>query len=289
MKNLKQLILGLCGILTVSFFSCQNDEVSESYGTDDSEEVFTVTEVVTTKGGSFISGLGTYKTGDRVTLVAPPYAHITGNSDKGQKIDAPYDVTEKKGNNAEAEITDINANWTVSWIDESPLPTITFDAGPGGTISSPNTVSGKPGSSASGPTATANSGYSFDKWSDGCTTATWSGTIPSTDRTVTAQFAITEKRKFTISVSEIPLKGGNHFTAEYKDDDHLLWTNFNTNGNSGSASVTIIEGGSISISAPNPDNGGRKLVGIFEYGTNHGSSYSTTVTRDIDLTVQYEE
>lgn len=109
------------------------------------------------------------------------------------------------------------------------------------------------------------------------------------DRTVTAQFAITEKRKFTISVSEIPLKGGNHFTAEYKDDDHLLWTNFNTNGNSGSASVTIIEGGSISISAPNPDNGGRKLVGIFEYGTNHGSSYSTTVTRDIDLTVQYEE
>ena len=90
MKNLKQLILGLCGILTVSFFSCQNDEVSESYGTDDSEEVFTVTEVVTTKGNSFISGLGTYKTGNTATLVAPPYAHITGQSDKGQEIDKKY-------------------------------------------------------------------------------------------------------------------------------------------------------------------------------------------------------
>ena len=110
-----------------------------------------------------------------------------------------------------------------------------------------------------------------------------------TDRTVTAEFSVTEKKKYTVSVSETPLKGGAHFTAEYKDDDHSSWTNFNTDGNSGSASATIIEGGSIRISAPNPDNWGRKLVGIFEYGTNHGSSYSTTVTRNIDLTVKYEE
>lgn len=188
MKNLKRLILGLCGILTVSFFSCQNDDVSDSYGTDDSEEVFTVTEVVTTKGNSFISGTGTYKTGNTVTLVAPPYAHITGDSDKGQTIDVEYDVAKKDGNNAEAKIYEINANWTVRWEDETPSSTITFEAGPGGSISSPKTVSGIPGSKASGPTATADPGYSFKGWSDGCTTATWSGTIPSTGSAVTAKF-----------------------------------------------------------------------------------------------------
>ncbi len=200
MKKLKYCILGILVAFSLGFYSCQNDDVSGPDKAGSSEEVFTVTEVVTTKGGSFISGLGTYKTGDNVTLEAPPYAYIKGNSDKGESIDKKYTDTTGKSN-ATAEISRIGANWVVSWTDETPSATITFEAGDGGTIGTPKSVSGKPGDSATGPTATANSGYAFDKWSDGCTTATWSGKIPSSGCTVTAKFKEDTPKEVNVSVS----------------------------------------------------------------------------------------
>ena len=68
--------------------------------------------------------------------------------------------------------------------------TLTYTAGPNGTISgtSPQTVSD--GASGTAVTAVANAGYHFASWSDGVTTAIRTDTSVTADKSVTASFAI---------------------------------------------------------------------------------------------------
>lgn len=155
MKNLKQFILGLCGILTVSLFSCQND-VSDVEQTDSSEHTFTVTEDPLTKGVTGISGLGTYKTGSYVTLKAKSGATITGTRTRGS---GSISDTYESGGYACADIDDIHGDWSVS--ANIPDYKVTVKAGTGGTASGGGSV--EKGSSCS-ISATPNSGYTFDKW-----------------------------------------------------------------------------------------------------------------------------
>ena len=173
------------GALSWSLYSCQNDDVVDPE-TNGSEELFTVTEVPAMKGSvstPILDGTGTYKTGKHVTVKAKAGATISGFLKSGS---GTIGNTYQSGGFACADIDDIHGDWSVSATVETAK--ITFNAGTGGSIGSPSFVEGEIGESKTGPTATANTGYSFDKWSDGCTSATWSGTISSTDRTVTAEF-----------------------------------------------------------------------------------------------------
>ena len=68
--------------------------------------------------------------------------------------------------------------------------TLTYTAGPGGTISGTTPQAVDHGSNGTAVTAQPNTGYHFVSWSDGVTTATRTDTNVTSDKSVTATFAI---------------------------------------------------------------------------------------------------
>ena len=86
--------------------------------------------------------------------------------------------------------TNVTANHTIGVQFALDTYTLTYTAGPNGTISgtSPQTVSH--GGSGTEVTAVANAGYQFVSWSDGVLTAARTETNVMADLTVTASFAI---------------------------------------------------------------------------------------------------
>ena len=281
MKKLKYFILGLVGALSWSLYSCQNDDVVDPE-TNGSEELFTVTEVPAMKGSvstPILDGTGTYKTGKHVTVKAKAGATISGFLKSGS---GTIGNTYQSGGFACADIDDIHGDWSVSATVETAK--ITFNAGTGGSIGSPSFVEGEIGESKTGPTATANTGYSFDKWSDGCTSATWSGTISSTDRTVTAKFVTTEKKKYSISITESP--------SEFSYLGSGPWYHSPQTNRDGSG--TIEEGGAFSITlyTPSYDNNGNISVRIASATCNgkaFSGSYSIpSVKNNISISIKYE-
>lgn len=186
MKKLKYFILGLVGALSWSLYSCQNDDVQDF--DDSSEQTFTVTSIPTTKGSTngITGGLGTYKTGENAHITAIKGWSILAVRTSGSGSCGPCTQGDTE---AFLDINNIHGDWTVSSVPPATKKyTITFKAGTGGTIGTPTTVTDEEGASVTGPKATANDGYSFSGWSDGSTNNPWSGTIGSTDRTVTARF-----------------------------------------------------------------------------------------------------
>lgn len=220
MKKLKYCFLGLLATFSLGFYSCQNDDVSNSDLTGGSEEVFTVTEAVFTKGSTeILEGKGTYKTGETATLKAAAGATITGTRTRGT---GTFGNTYQKDGYAWAEINDIHGDWVVSATLPDPKKyTVTVEAGTGGTVSGGGEVT--EGSSCN-ISATENEGYAFNGWTVTSGTATIGNSnsmnttvTPSSDCTITAQFVVNEQPKPSISVvfsyTSNPASSGNKLIA----------------------------------------------------------------------------
>ena len=86
-----------------------------------------------------------------------------------------------------------NQTLTAQWANI--LVTVTYVAGTGGTISGANTQTINYGANTTAVTATPSTGYTFEKWSDGLTTATRSDLDVTASKTVTATFKATGEVK----------------------------------------------------------------------------------------------
>ena len=97
-----------------------------------------------------------------------------------------------KTDNPRTEKINSNTVWTATF---EALPAnkvvLTYIAGPGGTITGVATQTIDKGASGTAVTATPNAGYTFEKWSDGKTTATRTDTNVQASATYTATFKST--------------------------------------------------------------------------------------------------
>jgi hypothetical protein len=144
--------------------------------------VYTVTPSSGANGQISPSGAQILAGGDEITF--------TIKSDAGYKVaDVLVDsasvgaVTTYKFSNVVASHT-ISASFT-----PDVTYTLTYVAGPNGTISGPLSQKVTPGGSGTAVTAVPNSGYHFVSWSDGLTTASRTDTNVGADRSFTATFA----------------------------------------------------------------------------------------------------
>lgn len=226
MKKMKYFILGLVGALSWSLYSCQNDGVEES-DINETEGVFTVTEVVTTKGSTPITGgTGNYKTGENARITAAYGATIFASRTSGS---GSAGQTYQDDDNREAylNIDDIHGDWEVTATLPDPKQyTVTVKAETGGTVSGGGSVT--EGSSCD-IEATENAGYTFNGWTVTEGTATIGNSSskrttvsPSSDCTVIASFKQKAAKPITVSVSlSAEISSDNQsiiFTAELSDN-----------------------------------------------------------------------
>jgi hypothetical protein len=158
----------------------------------------TYTLTYTAGSGGTISGTSpqtvNYNTsGTTVTAVPATGYHFVGWSD-GEATSTRTD-------------TGVVGNITVSAIfavDAPDTRTLVYTAGSGGTISgtSPQTV--VVGGSGTAVTAVPNSGYHFVRWNDGITTPTRTDSNVTTDRSVTAEFALDAVETRTLTYAAGP-------------------------------------------------------------------------------------
>ena len=97
-----------------------------------------------------------------------------------------------KTDNPRSENINSNTVWTATFeVLPADKVVLTYIAGPGGTITGTATQEINKGASGTAVTATPNAGYTFEKWSDGKTTATRTDTNVQVSATYTATFKST--------------------------------------------------------------------------------------------------
>ena len=156
----------------------------------------------------------TYAAGANVTITATPnsgYVFVQWND----------------GNtNASRSITMTgNLTYTATFDVAPPSTfTLTLHAEEGGTVSaSPNQASYDPGATVT-ITATPNSGYHFDHWSDGNTSASRTITMDA-NKTFTAYFL--SDTKYTVKISIVKAEGADELFGKIKVNDGTAKTSYN--------------------------------------------------------------
>jgi len=178
MKSLNSILLGVAALCGLALTSCSNQNETFEQISQKVESEYSILQEPETKGiYAPITGVGSYPYGSNITL----------GTDEGYTImmrkDGSQDWTD--AHSTSYTITDLSNNW---WVRGEAASTITFKAGTGGKISTPTSIYGKIGGTATGPTATPDEGYNFAQWSDGTTNNPWVGTIPDPSSTITADF-----------------------------------------------------------------------------------------------------
>jgi len=137
--------------------------------------------------------------------------------------------------------------------------TLTYTAGPGGTISGTTSQTINSGGSGAGVTANPNTGYSFVSWSDGSTTN------PRTDTNITANMSI---------------------TANFGSNAFILTYTAGTNGTiSGTSPQTVNSGGGGTAVTANP-NTGYSFANWSDGGTTNPRT-DNNVTANVTVTANF--